>query len=105
VLLLSLFKRGVGGEFSIKHKTVNVMKFTATIDVMPLKELLDPQGKAVEKGLKNLALDSVQSVRIGKHIVLEIEAADEAAAKVAVEKACEKLLHNPVMESFTYTIK
>lgn len=81
------------------------MKFTAVIDVMPLKELLDPQGKAVEKGLKNLALDTIQSVRIGKHIVLEIEAENEAAAKVAVEKACKSLLHNPVMESFTYTIQ
>lgn len=90
---------------SSKQKNKNIMKFTAAIDVMPLKELLDPQGKAVEKGLKNLALDSIQSVRIGKHIVLEIEAENEEAARVAVEKACEKLLHNPVMESFTYTIK
>ncbi|MFT5834475.1 MAG: phosphoribosylformylglycinamidine synthase PurS subunit [Cognaticolwellia sp.] len=81
------------------------MIFTAQVEVLPLKELLDPQGKAVEKGLKNLQLDAIQGVRIGKHIVLTIEAADEAAAKAAVEKACEKLLHNPVMESYTYTIK
>ncbi|MFK7947388.1 MAG: phosphoribosylformylglycinamidine synthase subunit PurS [Saprospiraceae bacterium] len=81
------------------------MTFTAIVDVLPLKELLDPQGKAVEKGLKNLDLDAIQDVRIGKHIVLTIDAANEAEAKAAVEKACEKLLHNPVMEFYTYTIK
>lgn len=81
------------------------MTFTAEVDVLPLKELLDPQGKAVEKGLNNLQLDSIQSVRIGKHIVLTIEAADKAAAEAAVEKACKELLHNPVMEFYTYTIK
>ncbi len=81
------------------------MKFIAEVDVLPLKELLDPQGKAVEKGLKNLHLDSIEDVRIGKHIVLTIEAADAAAAEAAVEKACKELLHNPVMEFYTYTIK
>ncbi|NJN78660.1 MAG: phosphoribosylformylglycinamidine synthase subunit PurS [Saprospiraceae bacterium] len=80
------------------------MTFTAQVEVSPLKELLDPQGKAVEKGLKNLHLDAITGVRIGKHIVLTVEAADEAAAKAVVEEACEKLLHNPVMEFYTYTI-
>lgn len=81
------------------------MIFTAQVEVLPLKELLDPQGKAVEKGLKNLHLDAITSVRIGKHIVLTVEAADEAAARTIVEEACKKLLHNPVMEFYAYTIK
>lgn len=81
------------------------MTFTAEVVVLPLKELLDPQGKAVEKGLKNLHLDTIKDVRIGKHIVLTVEAANEAEAKAEVEKACEKLLHNPVMEFYTYTLQ
>jgi phosphoribosylformylglycinamidine synthase len=80
------------------------MKFIAAVDVMPLKELLDPQGKAVGNGLKNLGLDNIQDVRIGKHIVLTVEAADEAAATAVVEKACKELLHNAVMEAYSYTL-
>ena len=49
------------------------MTFTAQVKVMPLKELLDPQGKAVKSGLDNLGLNNVQDVRIGKNIVLQIE--------------------------------
>jgi phosphoribosylformylglycinamidine synthase PurS subunit len=76
------------------------MKFRAEIDVMPLKELLDPQGKAVSSSMKNLGLPEIGNVRIGKHISLEVEAADEATAKQKVEKACKDLLANQIMESF-----
>ncbi len=51
--------------------------FTAEVKVMPLKELLDPQGKAVADGLKNLGLQNITEVRIGKHINLQIEAASK----------------------------
>lgn len=67
---------------------------------MPLKELLDPQGKAVLGGLKNLGLASVEDVRVGKHISLQIEAASETEAKSIAEEASKKLLANPVMEYF-----
>jgi len=80
------------------------MKFQAEIDIMPLKELLDPQGKAVESGLKNLELSALSNVRIGKHISLQIDANDETAAKEKVELACKKLLANQVMESYEYEI-
>ncbi|UYQ93525.1 phosphoribosylformylglycinamidine synthase subunit PurS [Chitinophaga horti] len=80
------------------------MTFTAHINVMPLKELLDPQGKTVLGGLKNLGIQ-VQDVRIGKHITLQIDAASkEDAAKIA-ETACQKLLANQVMEYFEITIQ
>ncbi len=49
------------------------MKYKAEIDVMPLKALLDPQGKAVTGSMKNLGLPEIENVRIGKHITLEIE--------------------------------
>lgn len=79
------------------------MQFTAEINVMPLKELLDPQGKAVEQGLHNLGFQS-SNVRIGKHITLKIEAASKEDAAVKVEEACKKLLHNPVMEYYEFTV-
>ena len=80
------------------------MKFTAQITVMPLKELLDPQGKAVTESLHNLGLTQVDNVRVGKHITLAIEAASEAEAKEKVELACKKLLANQVMESFSFEV-
>ncbi|HYG40821.1 MAG TPA: phosphoribosylformylglycinamidine synthase subunit PurS [Cytophagales bacterium] len=80
------------------------MKFFAEIDVMPHKEILDPQGKAVKLGLGNLGISQVNDVRIGKHIRLEIEAQDENAAREKVEVACKKLLANLIMEEFTYKI-
>lgn len=80
------------------------MKFKAEIDIMPLKELLDPQGKAVTASMKNLGLAEVSNVRIGKHITLEVEASDEGAAKAKVEKACKDLLANQIMESFEFEL-
>ena len=81
------------------------MKFTAQINVMPLKEILDPQGKAVSGSFKNMGLGEIQQVRIGKHIELEIDAPSEAVAKDKVEEACKKLLANLIMESYEYTLK
>ncbi len=80
------------------------MNFTAEIDVMPLKELLDPQGKAVVSGLKNLNLTAIHDVRIGKHISLHIEAASKEEAAEKVEEACKKLLANPVIEYYEYEL-
>lgn len=80
------------------------MKFIAEIDVMPLKEILDPQGKAVKLGLRNLGITQVEDVRIGRHITLELEAADENTARQLVETACKKLLANLIMEGYTYKI-
>lgn len=80
------------------------MTYTVQIKVMPLKDLLDPQGKAVMGGLQNLGLTNVADVRIGKHIDLQIEAADKDAARSAAEEAAKKLLANPVMEVFEITV-
>ena len=80
------------------------MIFTAQVKVMPLKELLDPQGKAVLGGFKNLGLSSISDVRIGKNISLQIEAATIEIAKQIAEDAAGKLLANPVMEMFEVTV-
>lgn len=81
------------------------MKFIADIDIMPLKGLLDPQGKAVGHSLPSIGIGNVGDVRVGKHITLEIEAADEAEAKATAETACRKLLANLIMESFDIRVR
>ncbi|MBS1634778.1 MAG: phosphoribosylformylglycinamidine synthase subunit PurS [Bacteroidetes bacterium] len=75
-------------------------KYIAHIDVMPLKALLDPQGKAVTGSMKNLGLPEIENVRIGKHITLEIDAASKDAAHAKVDEACKKLLCNQIMEGY-----
>jgi phosphoribosylformylglycinamidine synthase len=67
---------------------------------MLLKDLLDPQGKAVQAGLKNLGFNGVNDVRIGKHITLQIDASSEEEAKQIADQASKKLLANPVMEFY-----
>jgi phosphoribosylformylglycinamidine synthase len=76
------------------------MTYHVQIKVMPLKDLLDPQGKAVLGGLQNLGLSAVSDVRVGKHITLQVEAESEAQAKQLAEDASKKLLANPVMEFY-----
>ena len=80
------------------------MKYTASVKIMPNKNLLDPQGKAVLLGLKNLNLTLINDVRIGKSIDLEIEANSIEQAKENVEIACKKLLANSVMEYFEISL-
>lgn len=81
------------------------MKFQAAIDIMPLEALLDPQGKAVSKNMKNIGLPEIDNVRMGKHITLTIEAADKKEATSKVDDACKKLLVNQIMENYTFTLK
>ena len=76
------------------------MTYNVQIKVMLLKDLLDPQGKAVQAGLKNLGLNNVNDVRIGKHITLQIDADSEEEAKALADDASKKLLANPVMEFY-----
>lgn len=80
------------------------MTYTVQIKVMPLKELLDPQGKAVLGGLQNLGLSGVEDVRVGKNITLQLNAASPEQAKQLAEEASKKLLANPVMEYFEVSV-
>lgn len=80
------------------------MTFTVQIKVMPLKELLDPQGKAVMGGLKNLGLAGVEDVRIGKNITLQVTADSAEKAREIAENASKQLLANPVMEYFEVSV-
>ncbi len=80
------------------------MKFTAEIDIMPQKALLDPQGKAVSQSFKNLGLGNINEVRIGKHMSLELTADSKEAAEAMVNDACKKLLVNQITESFSFEL-
>lgn len=80
------------------------MNFRAEIDVMPLKEILDPQGKALKLGLTNLGISNVADVRIGKHITLELSADSQADAESKTDAACKKLLANVIMEGYKFSV-
>ncbi len=80
------------------------MIFVAEINVMPLKALLDPQGKAITASMKNLGLPEISNVRVGKHISLQVEADNRAEAEAKVDTACKKLLANPIMEFYEFEI-
>ena len=81
------------------------MKFKASINIMPLEALLDPQGKAVGQSMGNLDINGISNVRIGKHITLFIDSEDELSAKKVVEEACTKLLCNQIMESYKFSLE
>ena len=80
------------------------MNFRTEIDVMPLKELLDPQGKAVEHGLQKMNFKEIDDVRIGKHITIKLAADSKENATAQVESACKKLLANPIMEGYKFEL-
>ncbi len=76
------------------------MNFTVHVHVMPLKDLLDPQGKAVLGGLSNLGLSGVKDVRIGKRITLQVEASNKEQALAVADSCAKQLLCNAVMEYY-----
>jgi phosphoribosylformylglycinamidine synthase PurS subunit len=80
------------------------MKFIAEINIMPLKVLLDPQGKAVTSSMRNLGFTEVSNVRVGKHITLEIESESKERAMERVNEACTKILTNPIMEGYDFSL-
>lgn len=80
------------------------MRYVATVKVMPKKTVLDPQGSAVKGALLNLGYDGVRDVRIGKNIRVEMEAPSEEAAGSLVEEMARKILSNPVIEEFEFTV-
>ena len=75
----------------------------ATVLVRPKQGILDPQGEAVESALEHLGF-SVSGARVGKVVDLEVEAGDADDARAQVERMCEQLLANPLIESFEVEI-
>lgn len=79
--------------------------YKAQIAITLRPSILDPQGKAAQHALHNLGAETVDRVRIGKHVEMWIDETDEAKAKQIARAACENLLANPVMEDFVITLE
>ena len=71
----------------------------ATVLVRPKQGILDPQGQAVESSLRQLGF-AVEGARIGRVVDLDVQASDPTAARAEVERMCEQLLANPLIESY-----
>lgn len=75
-------------------------RFRVAVHIVPRQGVLDPQGKAVADALHALGFSQVQDVRVGRHLVIDAEAAEPAAAERAVRQMCDRLLANPVTEDY-----
>ncbi len=73
--------------------------------VTPRKDILDPQGRAVEQSLKSLGFKNVSDVRIGKYITLNVEASSLEEARAEAARMCEQLLANPVIEDYRFEVE
>ena len=79
--------------------------FTAHIQITLRPSILDPQGKAVHHAVETLGFDGVERVRIGKYAEVTLDAASREEAEALARTLCEKVLANPVMEDFTFTLQ
>ena len=79
--------------------------YRAHIRVTLRPSILDPQGKAVEHAILSLGLDSIRDVRMGKYIELTVEAGSQEEADRQTQEVCRRLLANPVMEDFAFTLE
>lgn len=79
--------------------------YKAQIIIKRRPSILDPQGKAVEKGAAHLGLKNINGTRIGKFIEFNIDVNDKSAAEKEVVEYCHKLLSNPIMEDYEYSIE
>ena len=78
----------------------SVSRFRGAVHIVPRRGILDPQGKAVAGALQSLGFTGTGEVRVGRFLVIDLEAADAAAARRDVAAMCERLLANPVTEDF-----
>ncbi len=77
----------------------------AIVTVMLKKGIFDPQGRAVQNGLESIGFDKVKGVRVGKQLEMDLEMTDMATAESSVHDMCDKMLANPVVESYSFEIK
>jgi len=75
-------------------------RFRVAVHITPRRGILDPQGRAVTDALHTLGFGAVHDVHVGRHIIVEIDAADRPAAERTTRDMCEKLLANPVIEDY-----
>lgn len=80
------------------------MRFAATIEIRGLEGLADPEGQTIERALPALGFDGVERVHVGKVVHLELDAEDGAAASDTVQRLCDRLLVNPVIERASFSV-
>jgi phosphoribosylformylglycinamidine synthase len=80
------------------------MKFKAEINIMTQEQILDPQGKVVTQSLNSMGMNTIENVRIGKHIEFILEAQSEEEAHNLVDDSCKKLLANLIMENYSFVL-
>jgi len=81
------------------------MIYRVHVRVMPRTGLLDPQGQAVEHALRALGFEEASSVRVGRAIELDVEAASNTDAETRVRRMCDKLFANPVTEDYVIAVE
>ncbi|MCL6495490.1 MAG: phosphoribosylformylglycinamidine synthase subunit PurS [Ignavibacterium sp.] len=79
--------------------------FRARVIIKRRPSILDPQGKAVEKGAQHLGLTNIQNTRIGKYIEFDVLSNNRQEAEKEVNEYCNKLLANPIMEDYEFTLE
>ena len=79
--------------------------FKAKVLIKRRPTILDPQGKAVEIGAKHLGLNNIKNTRIDKYIEFEVDTKDKQTAENEVNDYCKKLLANPIMEDYEFTLE
>jgi len=79
--------------------------FKAKVLIKRRKTILDPQGKAVEIGAKHLGLENIKNTRIDKYIEFDVITENKKAAEDEVNNYCKKLLANPIMEDYEFTLE
>jgi phosphoribosylformylglycinamidine synthase len=79
-------------------------KYLAQIYVTLRPSVLDPAGTAVQSGLQHMGYDNVEGVRIGKYVELTLTAAGESQAREQLDRVCDQLLANPVIENYRFDL-
>lgn len=81
------------------------MSYVASVNVMLKEGIADPQGLTIQRALPALGFEGVAEVRVGKRIVLKVDASTADEAREQVEQMCQRLLSNPVIESFEVVVQ
>lgn len=79
--------------------------YLAKITITLRKSILDPQGKAIRQALESLGMSTVEDVRLGKYFEMKVNGLNQKEAELVTNEACKKLLANPVMEDFSFTLE
>ena len=81
------------------------MRMKAKIIITPKKAVLDPQGKTVQNALAHMGFNGIGAVHVGKYLEIELDGTDKETARANIDRACHKILSNPVIEDYRFEIE